>query len=618
MSTVNRSVVNIAGYKFVAISALEERRAFLRTLTAELKLRGTILLSPEGINMFVAGSREAAHRLLDELHADPDFADLSVKESFSDYQPFNRMLVKIKKEIISFGIDGLDPGCRTSPKLSATELKRWLDEGRPVRLLDVRNDYEVEIGTFKNAIPARIDHFREFPEAVQQLPESMKTEPVVMFCTGGIRCEKAGPCMEQAGFRNVFQLDGGILKYFELCGGEHYDGDCFVFDQRVAVDAALQETGFTQCFVCQAVVSPRQQDSKEYVAGKSCPKCWKAPATRMNEILQKRHTRLREISTPLPGSVPYFNRRPLNVPARYAGFPLIDFLCSWHPQIERDIWMQKILDSEVIPSPRYGRRRRRMPSPEEPLPLNPQRIVRPGERLEHLLPKTVEPDVNVEVRFLYEDAHLIVVNKPAPLPLHPSGRFNRNTLQALLNEVYAPRRPLPVHRLDANTTGVLVLCRKRSTARTIQKQFENGSVSKTYLARVHGHPVEDEFNCVASISALPGPSGLREITNSDGRPARTDFRVVARLDDGTCLLKATPVTGRTNQIRLHLWSLGWPVVNDPAWLSDGSTGQNRTLSIDEPPMCLHAWSLTIEGLNGESQTFTASLPSWWDHEISVT
>ncbi|MCH2203523.1 MAG: sulfurtransferase [Fuerstiella sp.] len=615
---MNRSVVNIAGYKFVAISDLEERRSILRALTQQLELRGTILLSPEGINLFVAGSRDAADRLLEELHADPAFADLSVKESFSDYQPFNRMLVKIKKEIISFGMDGVDPGQKTSPKLSAEELKRWLDEGRPVRLLDVRNDYEVDIGTFENAIPVRIDHFRQFPDAVQQLPETMKNEAVVMFCTGGIRCEKAGPCMEQAGFRNVFQLDGGILKYFEQCGNEHYDGDCFVFDQRVAVDAALQETGFTQCFVCQAVVSPELQESEEYVPGKSCPECWKAPATRMSDMLQKRQARLREISVPLPGSVPYFNRRPLNVPERYAGFTLIDFLCSWHPQIERDIWMQKILKSEVVPSPRYGRRRRRMPSPEEPLPLSPQRVVRPGERLEHLLPATVEPDVDVDVRFLYEDEHLIVVDKPAPLPLHPSGRFNRNTLQSLLSKVYAPQRPLLVHRLDANTTGVLMLCRKRSTVRTIQKQFETGSVSKTYLARVHGHPADDEFNCVAAISALPGPSGLREIDDHDGRPARTEFRVVDRLDDGTCLLKVTPVTGRTNQIRLHLWSLGWPVVNDPVWLSDGSTGPNRTLSIDEPAMCLHAWSLKIEGLKGQSHTFTTPPPSWWNREISGT
>ena len=152
------------------------------------------------------------------------------KESPSAEQPFNRMLVKIKKEIIAFGVAGIDPASRPTPKLSARELKQWLDEGRPVTLLDIRNDYEVRMGTFRGARRAGIDHFREFPAAVQQLPAELKQQPVVMFCTGGIRCEKAGPFMEQAGFQNVHQLDGGILKYFEECGGAHYDGECFVFE----------------------------------------------------------------------------------------------------------------------------------------------------------------------------------------------------------------------------------------------------------------------------------------------------------------------------------------------------------------------------------------------------
>ena len=609
-TAVTASVLNISSYKFVTLSNLEVRRDVLKRLTHALNLRGTILLSPEGINLFVAGDRVGINVLLDELRSDPLLSDLAAKESFSEYQPFNRMLVKIKREIIAFGMDEVDPIEHTSPKLPAAELKRWLDEGRTVHLLDVRNEYEVEVGTFEAAVSTGIDNFREFPQAIEQLPESMKDEPVVMFCTGGIRCEKAGPYMEQAGFSDIYQLDGGILKYFEACGNDHYGGDCFVFDQRVAVNAALEETGFTQCYACQAVVSPEQQEADRYVAGESCPECWQAPAEELADILNHRMAQLQEVVDPLPGSVPYFNRRPLNVPARFAGFALIDFLCNWHPQITRETWLRKIAASEIIPSPRYGRRRKRMPSPEELLPLAPDRLVRPGERLEHLLPGTVEPDVNVNVSFLFEDENIIVVNKPAPLPLHPSGRFNRNTLQAFLGDVYAPHCPRLIHRLDANTSGVLVLCRKRAAARYLQKQFEDRTVSKRYLARVHGHPANDHFTCDAPISKLPGSDGIREITDA-GLDSQTDFEVVERLADGTALLRVTPITGRTNQIRLHLWYLGFPIVGDPVWLQNGETGSNRTLTVDEPAMCLHAWSLSVEDTDETLRTFTAPEPTWW-------
>ncbi len=610
-TNVKTPVLNISAYKFVALSDLEGRRDSLRRLANDLKLRGTILLSPEGINVFVAGNRASVEKLLGELRRDPLLEDLTPKESLSDYQPFNRMLVKIKKEIIAFGMDEVDPIEHTSVRISATELKQWLDEGRQVHLLDVRNDYEVDVGTFEDAVPARIDNFREFPQAIQQLPKSMKDEPVVMFCTGGVRCEKAGPYMEQAGYQNVFQLDGGILKYFEECGGDHYDGDCFVFDQRVAVDAALQETGFTQCYACQAVVSPEQQKSGQYTAGESCPECWQAPEAQLADVLKHRTEQLQKIANPLPGSVAYFNRRPLNVPARFAGFTLIEFLCRWHPQVDRKTWLQKIAASEVIPSPRYGRRRRRKSSPEESLPLDPQRSVSPGERLEHLLPGTVEPDVKVDIEFLFEDSDFVVVNKPAPLPLHPSGRFNRNTLQAMLNEVYAPQRPLLVHRLDANTTGVILLCRKRSVARQIQKQFEDRTVRKQYLARVHGHPPDDHFFCDAGISKLPGSSGVREIT-SGASESRTEFEVMERLLDGTTLLRVTPVTGRTNQIRLHLWHLGFPIVNDPVWRLNGATESNRTLMVTDPAMCLHASSITVKDSAENPREFRARAPVWWE------
>ena len=231
--------VNLSAYKFAPLDGLPELRVKLQEVCRAGQLRGTILLSPEGINFFVAGTRTNVDALLAAVRAVPGLADLTPKESLSAEQPFNRMLVKIKKEIIAFGVEGIDPARHPSAKLSARTLKQWLDEGRPVTLLDTRNDYEVRLGTFRGALVPHIDHFRDFPAAVERLPAELKERPIVMFCTGGIRCEKAGPFMEREGFKNIFQLDGGILKYFEECGGAHYDGECFVFDQRVGVDPSL-------------------------------------------------------------------------------------------------------------------------------------------------------------------------------------------------------------------------------------------------------------------------------------------------------------------------------------------------------------------------------------------
>ena len=270
--------VNISTYLFAPLSGLPELREQLRAICRAAELKGTIMLSPEGINLFVAGTQGNIDLLLSHLRAVPGLQNLTPKVSLSDAQPFRRMLVKLKKEIIAFGVEGIDPSKRTSKKLSAKVLKQWLDEGKPLTLLDTRNDYEIRMGTFRGAVPAGISHFRHFPGAVEKLPANLKHEPVVMFCTGGIRCEKAGPYMEREGFQNIFQLDGGILKYFEECGGAHYEGECFVFDRRVCVDSALQETGSASCFACQMPLTPQEQKDARYIKGVSCPFCIGQPA----------------------------------------------------------------------------------------------------------------------------------------------------------------------------------------------------------------------------------------------------------------------------------------------------------------------------------------------------
>jgi predicted sulfurtransferase len=230
----------IAAYKFTRLDDLALLRQRLAALCESASLKGTISLSPEGINIFIGGTRPDVDAFLNHVRTLPGLEHLEAKVSESAARPFKRMLIKIKKQIICFDDETIDPSQGTSPKLPPTTLKQWLDEGRPVTLLDTRNEYEVRIGTFAGAIDPGIANFRDFPTAVQRLPEALRDQPVVIFCTGGIRCEKAGPYLEQQGFTNIHQLEGGILKYFEECGGAHYNGDCFVFDERVAVDSQLR------------------------------------------------------------------------------------------------------------------------------------------------------------------------------------------------------------------------------------------------------------------------------------------------------------------------------------------------------------------------------------------
>ena len=592
---MNDTFVNISAYKFVPIADPAAIKADLLPLCRSLELKGTILVSLEGINMFVAGTRTAIDSYLEHLTIYPDFDNLPIKESFSDHQPFSRMLVRLKKEIISMGVESIRPAVNTSPKLAAAELKQWLDEGKDIMLLDVRNDYEVEVGTFSEATPIGVDHFRKFPEAIKGLPENAKQKPVVMFCTGGIRCEKAGPLMQEQGFEHVFQLDGGILKYFEEVGGDHYDGDCFVFDKRVAVDPSLAETDAQQCYACQTVLTGEDQRSELYQPPHSCPHCFETADEKLAAAANQRTAALLAAVNPLPGSVAYDNIRPMNVPLRYDHKPVIDFLVGMHANLDEAFWRERLEDGRIT---------------YKDEPINSDTEVRAGWRIEHLTPQATEPPVNAGVAILYEDGAIVVVDKPAPLPMHPCGRFNRNTLGHFLSLVYSEHQLRQVHRLDANTTGVVLYATKKRHAQTIFPQFQNGTVAKTYLARVNGHVEHDVFECDQPISAETSAAGTRTVSK-EGRTAQTKFEVAERFDDGTSLVICRPVTGRTHQIRLHLSHLGFPIQGDPAYAVDRDPEATQTLSVDDPPMCLHAWKIEIDHPeDGKRVEFEAPRPEW--------
>jgi UPF0176 protein len=590
------AVVNIAAYRFVPLSDLPALRERLLGKCKAWELKGTILVSAEGINVFVAGGRNEIDLLLSELRTLPGLADFTPKISVSEEQPFNRMLVRIKKEIIAFGVPGIEPSKRTTPKLAPHELKHWLDEGRPVTLLDTRNDYEVKLGTFKNAVTLGIDHFRSFPAAIRELPAELKQQPVVMFCTGGIRCEKAGPYMERAGFEHVFQLDGGILKYFEECGGDHYSGECFVFDKRVGVDSGLAESENTQCFNCLEPLSAADQADARYVYGQSCPHCFVSEAEQMKLAIAEREAAIAKATNPLPGSEPYDNYRPLHVSAKHDGQSLLNTLLDVFPQIALEYWRERFAQQLLLDASRQ--------------PVTAEQCVRAGERYLHRMPATSEPDVNMAIRVLHEDSAIVVLNKPAPLPLHPSGRFNRNTLQSILNKVYYPQKLRPVHRLDANTTGVTVFARTRYFAGQLQPQFASGNVEKIYLARIEGHPPDDSFTCDAPIGSGTTHLGGRAIED-EGAPSHTEFRVLHRFADGTSLIEARPITGRTNQIRVHLWHLGWPIQGEQTYLPNQQLGETQTHAIGDPPLCLHAQRISFDHPSTAKLTsFECAAPSW--------
>ena len=237
-------ILNVSAYKFVPLDDCEALRDRLRDQTQAAGLRGTILLAQEGINLFLAGEAVALRGFLADLQSDPRLSGLPVKESWSQAAPFRKMQVKVKREIIRMNHPTIQPQAGRAPAVDAATVRRWLDQGhddtgRPVVTLDTRNAFVVDHGTFEGAIDWRINKFSDFPDAVQAHRADLEGKTVVSFCTGGIRCEKAAIYLREAGLDSVWQLDGGILKYFEETGGAHFRGNCFVFDERRALDPGL-------------------------------------------------------------------------------------------------------------------------------------------------------------------------------------------------------------------------------------------------------------------------------------------------------------------------------------------------------------------------------------------
>ena len=273
MSVNDLDVLNIAGYKFEPLNDVEVLVPEFQSVCDDLDLKGSVYLSPNGINFSLAGSEEAIQQYLYFMEQDKRFLDIPLKKTYSETQPFRRMKVRPKKEIISLGRDDINPRELTGEYVTPKELFAMYENNEDVIVLDTRNEYETRVGLFENAVDLQLDTFRDFPNAIEQLPDEYKDKQIVMYCTGGIRCEKASAVMLKAGFSDVKQLEGGVLDYFKETGGKYWNGDCFVFDERVALDTDLNETEYIYCYICREPLSAEEKASPDFKINEYCPFC---------------------------------------------------------------------------------------------------------------------------------------------------------------------------------------------------------------------------------------------------------------------------------------------------------------------------------------------------------
>lgn len=264
----------LALYQFAELPGFADLQEPLRSLCEAKELQGTLLLAAEGINGTVAGSRAGLEALLSYLHAQVGLQQINAKWSTAQSMPFLRMKVRLKNEIVTMGVPGTDPRAFNGRRVRGEQWNALLDDPE-VLVIDTRNDYEVDVGTFPGAIAPHTEHFREFPQFVAEHLDPQKHRKVAMFCTGGIRCEKATHHLLKSGFAEVYHLDGGILQYFEDMPAQEnrWQGECFVFDGRVSVDKELRPGSYTQCHACRHPLSPAERDDRRFEPGVSCPHC---------------------------------------------------------------------------------------------------------------------------------------------------------------------------------------------------------------------------------------------------------------------------------------------------------------------------------------------------------
>jgi len=286
-------IVVCALYKFVTLDDYALIQPPLLALMLKYDVKGTLLLAQEGINGTIAGSRSGINAILTYLQSDPRLAALSYKESYTDQPPFLRSRVKLKREIVTMGVEGIDPKQVVGTYVKPTDWNDLISDPN-ILLVDTRNDYEVQVGTFKNALNPKTDSFREFPGYVKQELDPEKHNKVAMFCTGGIRCEKSTAFLKEQGFDEVYHLEGGILKYLQEVPAEEslWEGECFVFDERVTVNHQLQRGEYDQCNACRMPITEQNKLSEQYQHGVSCPHCFEKTSDKQKARFAEREKQM--------------------------------------------------------------------------------------------------------------------------------------------------------------------------------------------------------------------------------------------------------------------------------------------------------------------------------------
>ena len=282
-----------AFYKFVALPDFKELKQGIQQAAVENQVMGTILLADEGINGTVSGPEKGVRNLLDYIKSDKRISDLEHKESWAAENPFYRMKVRLKKEIVTLGVDGVSPTKTVGKYIEPNDWNEFISDP-DVIVIDTRNDYEVAIGTFKGAVDPETTSFRELPEWVEGQDNLLKGKKIAMFCTGGIRCEKSTSYMKSQGYEDVFHLKGGVLKYLETIPQEEslWEGECFVFDQRVSVGHGLEQGPYDLCHACRHPITEEDKGSHLYAKGVSCPRCYDKQSTRQRQRFIERQKQM--------------------------------------------------------------------------------------------------------------------------------------------------------------------------------------------------------------------------------------------------------------------------------------------------------------------------------------
>jgi RluA family pseudouridine synthase len=362
-----------------------------------------------------------------------------------------------------------------------------------------------------------------------------------------------------------------------------------------------------------------------YREGISCPHCYVSGPELVEFARQRQEGRIRKIAESQPGTVPYENRRWVSIPKRCNQMRLIDALQEIYPPYTPEQWLDAIGKGQITrPASTKGQ--------WKTVAVDPDQWVHEGERFLQSIPNYVEPPIDPNIFLVHQDEAIVVVDKSAPLPLHPSGRYQRNTLESFLHEAYFPEKLRPAHRIDAMTTGLVVFTRKYVYAKKVQTQFAQGLVQKTYLAWVAGIPSWQQTRCELAIAATPLSNGGRALDPA-GQPAITEFRVLrtesnGRLIEGRqelfSLIEAKPITGRTHQIRIHLAAMGHPIVGDPLYMPGGSSretggeySETEDVVSERPQMLLHAWKLAFEHpLSSQRVGFTSDRIEGFEQSLS--